>query len=158
MPFTNLVATLALRVWAGGDARLAAAALNNASDDDLEAAGLTCRDVRLSGTAQDSAEGIAGAVARALGLEPADLEPANVARLRTDMDGVDALAIDRDARLFGGDELLVSGPEAPPVLLSLRLQILCCAGAAYAGVNRCRVATALKALAAHARSSRRLPP
>ena len=110
MPFTNLVATLALRVWAGGDARLAAAALNNASDDDLEAAGLTCRDVRLSGTAQDSAEGIAGAVARALGLEPADLEPANVARLRTDMDGVDALAIDRDARLFGGDELLVSGP------------------------------------------------
>ena len=46
MPFTNLVATLALRVWAGGDARLAAAALNNASDDDLEAAGLTCRDVR----------------------------------------------------------------------------------------------------------------
>ncbi|KAH8060348.1 ubiquitinyl hydrolase [Aureococcus anophagefferens] len=64
---------------------------------------------------RDSAEGIAGAVARALGLEPADLEPANVARLRTDMDGVDALAIDRDARLFGGDELLVSGPEAPPV-------------------------------------------
>ena len=113
--FDPRAATLALRVWAGGDARLAAAALNNASDDDLEAAGLTCRDVRLSGTAQDSAEGIAGAVARALGLEPADLEPANVARLRTDMDGVDALAIDRDARLFGGDELLVSGPEAPPV-------------------------------------------
>ncbi|KAH8073778.1 ubiquitinyl hydrolase [Aureococcus anophagefferens] len=113
--FDPRAATLALRVWAGGDARLAAAALNNASDDDLEAAGLTCRDVRLSGTAQDSAEGIAGAVARSLGLEPADLEPANVARLRTDMDGVDALAVDRDARLFGGDELLVSGPEAPPV-------------------------------------------
>ncbi|KAH8050051.1 ubiquitinyl hydrolase [Aureococcus anophagefferens] len=81
-PFGHFDPRHAARVWAGG-ARLAAAALNNASDDDLEAAGLTCRD-------------------------PADLEPANVARLRTDMDGVDALAIDRDARLFGGDELLAA--------------------------------------------------
>jgi len=100
--------TVPLWVWDGADARAAAAALDDGAADALEKRGLARSMLAISGEEIGGARTIAACAASSLGAAATDAAPPprSLARLRRDLDGIEATSLARRAALFASDELL----------------------------------------------------